>query len=29
MALGVVESMHGKDVADETARYIEYRRSAA
>jgi transcriptional regulator GlxA family with amidase domain len=26
MALGVVESLHGQAVADETARYIEFRR---
>ena len=27
MALGVVERLHGKEVADETAHYIEYRRT--
>jgi transcriptional regulator GlxA family with amidase domain len=26
LALHIVESLHGRDVADETARYIEYRR---
>lgn len=29
MALSLVEAMHGKVVADETAKYIEYSRSAA
>jgi transcriptional regulator GlxA family with amidase domain len=29
MAFHVVEQLHGKDVADETARYIEYRRATA
>lgn len=28
MALTVVESLHGREVADETAHYIEYRRMA-
>ncbi|HEX6250213.1 MAG TPA: DJ-1/PfpI family protein [Gemmatimonadaceae bacterium] len=28
MALSVVESLHGREVADETAHYIEYRRTA-
>ena len=28
MALAVVESLHGRQVADETAYYIEYRRTA-
>lgn len=28
MALAVVESLHGREVADETAHYIEYRRAA-
>lgn len=27
MALAVVESLHGREVADETAHYIEYRRT--
>jgi len=26
MALAVVESLHGKAVADETAKYMEFRR---
>jgi hypothetical protein len=29
MAFYVVETLFGRDVADETARYIEYRRVAA
>ena len=29
MAFHVVERLHGKAVADETARYIEYRRVSA
>lgn len=28
MALAVVESLHGREVAEETAHYIEYRRAA-
>ncbi len=28
MAFDVVESMFGKEVADETARYVEYPRAA-
>jgi hypothetical protein len=27
MALAVVEAMHGRGVADETARYMDYRRA--
>lgn len=28
MALSVVESLHGKEVADETAKYMEFPRQA-